>query len=58
MFDPKTMVRGTSPYRLGRIAYRTPGGLKGMPYGPGPRQEAFLKGFHNEAEEAHARRQR
>ena len=34
-----------SAFERGQMAARTLGTLKGLPYGPGPRQDDFLRGF-------------
>ena len=36
-----------SPYELGETAARTTGTLKGLPYGPGRAQDAYVQGFQD-----------
>lgn len=37
-----------TPYARGQMAARNPGSLKALPYGPGPRQDEFIRGFRDE----------
>jgi hypothetical protein len=38
---------GLTPFESGKAAYNTVGSLKGLPYGPGWRQEEYIRGFYH-----------
>jgi len=40
------LVGRLTPFQLGKAAWTASRSLKGMPYGPGWRQQEFIRGFH------------
>jgi hypothetical protein len=45
---PSRYAPRPTPYEVGAEAARDTGSMRGMPYGPGGRQDAFVQGFYDE----------
>lgn len=49
MRNPNFRRNRPSPFELGEMAARTHKALVGLPYGPGPRQDDYIRGYEEEA---------
>jgi len=43
-FTPQ--ARRSTPFEQGKLAYHQSQSLKGLPYGPGWRQDDYIRGYH------------